>query len=123
MTYLYGILYDKPANLVNARVEYRPIAGLQRLDRRRRRQHAIDIEQLGPALRPHHRAAPTAECTGADDPRLAGPAPRQQSPRRRIMDDAAIAGEEPALRNGDDLAKGRHPVLQRHSCPPPIQSV
>jgi hypothetical protein len=34
------------------------------------------------------------------------------------MNDAAIAGEEAALRNGDDVAKWRHPVLQRHGSVP-----
>jgi hypothetical protein len=45
---------------------------------------------------------------------IGGPAPAQQRFRRRIVDDATIAGEHAPLGYGDNLAEGRDAVLKVH---------
>ena len=96
----------KSVGVVAAAVEARAVSG-------RERGRLIEKEQFGPAPRGHHVAAAAAEFANASDPRLAAPAPVQQRLRRRIMDDAAIAGEQAALRRRDDLAGRRDTILQR----------
>ncbi len=64
--------------------------------------------------RAHHLAPPAPEFADAGDPGRARPALFQQRLGRGIVDDAAIAGEQAAMRIGDDVAGGRDAVLQRH---------
>src|SRR5258705_9790041 len=79
----------------------------------RERGRLVEEEQLGPAAAAHHLAPASLEFADASEPRLARPAPRQGL-RSGIVDDAAIAGEHPAMRGSDDVACWRDPVLQRH---------
>src|SRR6266436_2246312 len=74
----------------------------------------VEKEQLGPASAAHHLAPPSPEFADAGEPGRAGPAFLQQGFGCGIMDDAAIAGEQAAMRGGDDVACRRDPVLQRH---------
>src|SRR5215813_11976601 len=97
----------KSVRLLAPAVEARPMAG-------RERRGFVEEEELGPAAPRHDLAPDASELADAGDPGLRRPAPAQQGARGRIMDDAAIAHEEPALRDGDDVAERRHPVLQRH---------
>jgi hypothetical protein len=69
------------------------------------RRRLVEEEQLRPTSSAHHVAADALVVAGADKPRLGRPAFWQQRPRRGIVDDAAIAGEETALRCCDDFAK------------------
>jgi hypothetical protein len=78
---------------------------------RRKSDRLIEEEKLGPASADHNRSAPAFVVAAADEPCLGGPAPVQQSFRRRIMDYAAIAGEHAPLRYGDNLAKRCDTVL------------
>ena len=71
-------------------------------------------EQLGPAAPGHDFAAHTPELADTDDPRLVSPAAREQRARGRVVDDAAVAHEQAALLDGNDLAEGSYAVLQRH---------
>src|SRR5712671_1971894 len=74
----------------------------------------VEKEQFGPAATTHHLAPASPEFADAGKPRLARPAPRQQGLGSGVMNDAAIAGEQSAMRGGDDFACGSDPVLQRH---------
>ncbi len=74
----------------------------------------IEKEQLGPAAAAHHLAPAPAEFADASEPGRGRPAFSEQRPGRGVVDDAAIAGEQPAVRGGDDLARRRDTVLQRH---------
>ena len=65
--------------------------------------------------RAHHLAPPAPELADAGDPGRARPALFQQRLGRGIMDDAAVAGEQAAMRSGDDVAGGRDAVLQGHA--------
>src|SRR5262249_3615636 len=69
-------------------------------------------EQLGPAPSSHHLAPPPAEFGDADQPGRTRPAPLQERLRRGIMDDAAVAREQAAMRRSDDLAGRGDAVLQ-----------
>ena len=80
----------------------------------RERGRFVEKEQFGPAPPAHHLAPPAPEFADAGDPRRARPALFQQGLCRGIMDDAAIAGEQAAMRGGDDVAGGRDAVLQGH---------
>ena len=80
----------------------------------RERGRFIEKEQFGPAAAAHHLAPPAPEFADADEPGRARPALVQQRFGGGIMDDAAIAGEQAAVRVGDDVAGGRDAVLQRH---------
>src|SRR5229473_1028701 len=80
---------------------------------RRERGRLVKKEQRGPAAASHHLAPPAFEFADASEPRPAGPAPRQGF-RCGVVDDAAIAGEQSAMRGSDDVACWRDPVLQRH---------
>src|ERR1700731_1183821 len=80
---------------------------------RRQCGRLVEEEQLGPAAPAHHRAPPAAEFADASEPRPARPAPRQRF-GGGIVNDAAIAGEHPAMRRGDDVAGRRDAVLQGH---------
>src|SRR6185312_180874 len=79
----------------------------------------IEEEQFGPAARCHHLAPPSPEFADAGNPGRARPALLQKRPGGGIMDDAAIAGEQAAVRGGDDVAGWRDAVLQGHSRFPP----
>src|ERR1700687_1933069 len=79
----------------------------------RERRRLIEKEQLGPAAPAHHLAPPPPEFADASEPRLARPAPGQRL-GFGIVDDAAIAGEQPAMRCSDDVAGWRNAVLQGH---------
>src|SRR5690606_17022844 len=97
----------KPVGVIAAAKEAWPMSA-------RQGRGLVEEEQFGPALRRHHLAAAAAEIAQADQPCLARPALPQQRPRRGIMDDAAIASEQAAVRRGDNLACRRDTVLQRH---------
>jgi len=86
----------KPVGVVAAAEEARTMA-------RRKRGRLVEKEQLGPAAATHYLAPATSEFADASEPRLARPAPRQGF-RCGIVDDAAIAGEHPTMRRGDDVA-------------------
>ena len=64
----------------------------------------VEKEQFGPAPLRHHVAAAAAELQDAGQPHRRRPALSQESFSRRIMDDAAIADKEPAMRRRDDVA-------------------
>src|SRR5882724_140658 len=98
----------KPVGVVAAAEEARPVP-------RGERGCLVEKEQLGPAVTTHHLAPPSLEFADASEPRLAGPAPRQQRLGCGVMNDAAIAGEHSAMRCRDDVACRSDPVLQRHS--------
>src|ERR1700693_1083768 len=87
--------------------ETRPMAG-------GKRGCFVQEEQLGPAAGPHDVAANAAPLQRADQPRLTGPAAVQQCARQRIMDDAPIPREHPALWFCDDVPHGCDAILQRH---------
>jgi hypothetical protein len=78
------------------------------------RDRLVEEEQLGPTTATHHRTPPALVFAETDEPGLARPAPVQQGSGRRVMNDPAVAGEHSSLRYRDDIAEGRHPVLQRH---------
>jgi hypothetical protein len=50
---------------------------------------------------------------GHNEPRLGRPTPAKQRFGCGVVDDPAVAGVKPSLRNRDDIAKRGHPVLQR----------
>src|SRR6185437_12305676 len=81
---------------------------------RRERDRLVEEEQFGPTAATHHRAPPVLVFAEADEPGFARPAPVQQSPGRRVMNDPAVAGEHPSLRDRDDVSERGYPVLQRH---------
>ena len=81
----------KTVGVVAAAEEARAMAG-------RERGRFVEKEQLGPAPAAHHLAPPAPEFADAGDPGRARPALFQQSLGRGIMDDAAVAGEEAAMR-------------------------
>src|SRR5579871_2428505 len=80
----------------------------------RERRRLVEEEELGPAPTCHRSPAPTFVVAEANDPGLRGPAPGEQGPRRGIVNDPAVAGEEAAGRNGEYLTKGRDAVRQGH---------
>src|SRR5712691_4017239 len=96
----------KPVGVLAAAEEARAMA-------RRKRGCLIEKEQLGPTAATHYLAPATSEFADASEPRLARPAPPQGF-RCGVVDDAAIAGEDPAMRSYDDVACRRDAVLQRH---------
>src|SRR5262249_1134742 len=81
---------------------------------RRKSDGLIEEEQLGPASAGHDHSAAAFVVTAADEPGLGRPAPVQQGLGRRIMDDAAIAGDHAPLRNGDNLAERGDAGLKVH---------
>ncbi len=87
----------KPVGIVAAAIEARTVSG-------RERGRFVEKEQFGPAPAAHHLAPPSPEFADASEPRVGAPAPRQQRPGCGIMNDAAIAGEQTAMRRGDDVA-------------------
>ena len=97
----------KPVRIVTAAEEARAMAS-------RKRGGLVEKEQLGPAPRAHHLTPPAPEFADASEPGAARPAPLQQGPGCGIVNDAAIAGEHPAMRRRDDVAGGRDAVLQGH---------
>src|SRR5580693_3081625 len=74
----------------------------------------IEKEQLGPASAAHHLAPAPAEFADAGQPGGGRPALVQQGLGRGVVDDAAVAGEQPAMRRRDDFSGWRDAVLQRH---------
>src|SRR3954452_20747131 len=80
----------------------------------RERDRLVEKEQLCPTAGTHDRAAAPLEFADANEPGLACPAPVQQRPGCRVMNDPAVAGEHASLRYRNDVAKRRHPVLQNH---------
>src|SRR2546429_3454983 len=97
----------KPVGIVTAAEEAWAMAGGQC-------GGLVEEEQLGPAPPTHHLAPPTPEFADAGDPRRARPALFQQGLGGRVVDDAAIAGEQAAMRRRDDVAGGRDAVLKGH---------
>lgn len=92
----------------------------------RERGHLVQEKQFGPAgFAPRlvvalpvaaHRLAPhIAEFADADDPGVQRPAFFQQRLRFGVMNDAAIAHEQAALRHGVDDAERVDPILEWHS--------
>src|SRR6185312_7295385 len=79
------------------------------------RRRLVEEEQLGPTAATHHIPPHALVLADADDPGFRRPAARQQRPRPRSVNDAAIAHEHAALGNGDNLAEGRYAILQRHA--------
>src|SRR5438552_14288929 len=86
----------KPVGVVAAAEEARAMS-------RRQCSCLVEEEQLGPAAAAHHLAPAASEFADASEPRPARPAPRPRL-RSGIVDDAAVAGEHPAMRRGDDFA-------------------
>ena len=82
----------------------------------------IQKEQLGPAPSAHHLAPPPAEFRDADQPGRARPTFFQERFGGGVMDDAAIACEETAMRGGDDLSRRGNAVLQGHRVQPSTAS-
>src|SRR6478672_8794743 len=80
----------KPDGVVAAAEEARAMS-------RRERGRLVEKEQLGPAAAAHHLAPASLEFADAGKPCLARPAPRQRL-CCGIVDDAAVAGEHPAMR-------------------------
>src|SRR5438876_2801037 len=80
-----------------------PAAEEARATSRRQCSCLVEEEQLGPAAAAHHLAPAASEFADASEPCPARPAPRQRL-RSGIVDDAAVAGEHPAMRRGDDVA-------------------
>jgi hypothetical protein len=74
----------------------------------------IEKEQLGPTSPGHDDPAAPFVFAAADEPGFARPAPVQQGLCRRIVNDAAIAGEHAPLGYGHDLAEGCDAVLEVH---------
>jgi hypothetical protein len=94
----------------------KPLCSLASADKaramsRRESDCLIEEEKLGPASAGHNRSASAFVVAAADEPCPGGPAPVQQSFRRRIVDYTAIAGEHAPLRYGDNLAKRCDAVL------------
>src|SRR5229473_3432161 len=81
---------------------------------RGQRDRLVQEKELGPAPASHHRAAPALVIAGTNQPRLAGPALIQQRLRRGVMNDAAVTGEHPSLRDRHNVAERRDTVLQVH---------
>src|ERR1700730_5200073 len=96
----------KPVGVLAAAEEARAMA-------RREGCGLVEKEQFGPAAPAHHLAPASPEFADASEPRPARPAPRQRF-GGGIVNDAAIAGEHPAMRRGDDVAGRRDAVLQGH---------
>src|ERR1700730_12183471 len=86
----------KPVGVVAAAEETRAMP-------RREGGGFIQEKQFGPAAPAHHLAPPSPEFADAGEPCPAGPAPRQGL-GGGIVNDAAIPGEQAAMRRGDDVA-------------------
>ena len=83
------------------------------------RGHLVEEEQLGPAraasaVAAHRLAPPPLEVAEQMIQAFVDQRLLEQRPRRRIMDDAAIAGEQAARRHGVDVAERVDAVLQWH---------
>ena len=81
---------------------------------RRERDRLVKKEQLRPTAGTHNRPAASLEFAETNEPGLTCPAPVQQRPGCRVMNDPAIASEHASLRYRNDFTERRHPVLQRH---------
>src|SRR6185437_4744136 len=97
----------KPVGVIAAAIEAWAMAGGER-------GGLVEEEQLGPAPAAHHLAPPSPEFADTRQPCRARPALFQQCFAGGVVDDAAVAGEQAAMRVCDDLSKGRDAVLQRH---------
>src|ERR1700759_3549372 len=98
----------KPVGVVATAEEAWPVPGGER-------GGLVEKEQLGPAAAAHHLAPPSPEFADTGQPGRARPAARQQGLGGGVVNDAAVAGEHPAMWIGDDLSLWRDAVLQRHS--------
>ena len=77
------------------------------------RRHLVEEEELGEAARLEQRPLmPVLELQPARDPALAVVA--APDPPGLVVQAALVAVDEPAPRIGDELAEGRHAVLERH---------
>src|SRR5258706_1878530 len=83
----------------------RPMAGGER-------RRLVKEEQLGIRVGTHELASAPAKRGAAGDP--APDLPGAHKASGVVVQDATIAHQEASLREGDDLAKRRHPILQRH---------
>jgi hypothetical protein len=97
----------KPLGRLASAGEARPMS-------RRKCDGLIEKEQLGPTSPGHDDPAAPFVFATADEPGFVCPAPVQQGLCRRIVDDAAIAGEHATLGYGHDLAEGCDAVLKVH---------
>jgi hypothetical protein len=78
-----------------------------------KRHSFIEKEQLGPAAPAHQLPAASLIVEDTNEPRLGRPAPTKQRFGCGVVDDPAVTGVKPSQRDRDDIAKRRHPVLQR----------
>src|SRR6185369_8326768 len=92
---------------IAAAVEAGPVAG-------GKRRRLVEEEQLGPAPPRHRHTVEVLVLELADQPAFEAPALLQERAALRIVDDAAVAGEQPARRGRDDIAERGDAVLQRH---------
>src|SRR5207244_2612339 len=79
----------------------------------RKRGRLVEKEQLGIAAAPDRAMAPL-ESRHATDPLAGNPAPRAERAIVAMQPAAAIAHEQSAGDNGDELAERSNAVLQRH---------
>ena len=124
-----GIHLDRlqPTKCLPKRAVSCPPAPRARPVPRRQGHRLVQKKQLGPGSRRHHLALPTLPLQRTDDPGAALPAGRTEPPLV-IMQDPAIAGENPSRGVGDNFAGRQYAVLQRHplvpefgkGCPPQI---
>lgn len=73
----------------------------------------VEEEELGVVAGRHHLPVPVLVGERADDPGLVLPARRAEA-AVRVVQDAAVAHEEPACGVGNDLARGEDAVLEGH---------
>src|SRR5262249_57689911 len=81
----------KALGIIAPAVEARAVPG-------REGSRLVEKEQLGPASPAHHLAPAAAELAEAGDPGRTRPASFQQRLGRGVMDDAAVAREQPPMR-------------------------
>ena len=86
----------------------------------RERSHFIEEEEFRPAraaipsVATHGFTSPSLEIEYADDPGGVGPAPIVQRPGIRVVEYAAVAGEQPARIDRMDATERIDTVLQWH---------
>jgi hypothetical protein len=80
---------------------------------RRQRRRLVEEEQFGVAAGRHRRAAPVPEIERAGDPGPVLPAAPAEA-ALAVVEDAAIAHQRATGGIGDDVARRRDAVLQRH---------
>ena len=82
------------------------------------RRRLVEEEQFGVVPRRHHRPLPPFELQQADDPPRQ--LPRAADLALPVVQAPAVAHEQPAVGDRDDLAPRGHPVLSRHRCDPVV---